>query len=98
MSELTYLDSDDRPPIPTTVAVCPKCGAPLVIEELDGWEVETGRVLDDGVYVNCSTEPDIDADDWEEWHNWHWSTPYIDWLPIRAAVYQWFDARFRIEV
>lgn len=94
---VVYVDSDHPPLIPSTVAVCPKCGANLVIEDIDEWETETGRVTEAGFHINCSTEPDVDSDEWHSWWNWHWSMPYVDWLPITAVVYKWFDAHYRVK-
>ena len=92
-----FFFSKDKPPvIPTSVAVCPKCGTQLVIEDIDQWEVETGRVTECGFHITCANQPDIDSDEWREWFNWHWSMPYVDWLPVTAVVYKWFDERYRI--
>lgn len=86
--------------IPPTVAVCPKCGAEVVLE-LEAWEQlddGTWAASDDGLHVNCITEPDIDSDDWEEWHDWHWDMPYVYWLPIQMKVYRWLRRHYRFQV
>ena len=98
---MIYFDKDDPGQIPTIlpgVAVCPICDAPLVIEDIDEWEEETGRVTDGGFHINCSTEPDIDDEEWNDWFDRHWSTPYIDWLPVEQLVYRWFDKRYRLKL
>ena len=94
--KMQFFDRCNPPHIPLEVAVCPICGAELVIDEIDEYEVDTGRVTECGLRINCSTEPDIDSDDWWPWHNRHWSTPYIDWLPIHTRVYRWFDKEYRV--
>lgn len=76
--------------IPESVAVCPKCGAALFIEDIDEWDADTGIPTETGFHFDCSTAPLVDSDGWDEWFNWHWSTPYIDWLPLQDKVYQWF--------
>lgn len=90
-----YFSGHNYPAIPASVAVCPKCEAQLVIEEITDWEDETGRVLKDGFYLNCGSEPEFNSG-WQEWHDWHWSMPYVDRLPVTAVVYKWFDERYRI--
>ena len=77
--------------------ICPICGGKLVVEDIDEWEEEDGRVTESGFHINCATEPDIDGDldEFMEWVNWHWSMPYVDWLPLQSRVYEWFDARYR---
>ncbi len=91
-----YFSGHNYPAIPTSVAVCPKCGAQLVIGDIDDWEIETGRVTEGGLNITCEKEPDIDSKEWREWFNWHYSMPNVDWLPVDAAVYKWFDESYRI--
>jgi hypothetical protein len=85
------------PSIPQSVAACPICGAGIHITDIDEW-------YDDGttesVHINCTTEPDINGDSgkWYEWQRGHWSTPYIDWLPVEKRVTDWFNACYRVEV
>lgn len=83
-------------PIPPTIAKCPICGAALVIAEIDEWETETGRATEGGIHIECPTEPEMDSDDWEDWFRGHYSTPYIDWLPVCDVVFRWFDGRYRV--
>ena len=96
---MIYFDKEnpkETPAIPAKVAVCPICGAPVVIEDIDEWETETGRVTSCGFHINCSTEPDIDSDEWDDWFKSHWSMPYVDWLPVEMRVYRWFDRCYRL--
>lgn len=93
---MRYITFDDLPDIPQNIAVCPMCAAPLVIEYIEEWETETGRVTETGLHIACQLEPDIDSDEWEEWHRWHYRMPYADWLPVCRKVYAWFDNRFRL--
>ena len=73
--------------IPTDVAVCPKCGATLVIEEITEHELLASSTLysglagapaEAGFHFNCSTEPEVGTADWQAWWDQHWATPYID--------------------
>lgn len=76
--------------IPDSIAVCPKCGALLIVEDITEW-YEDGTIPETGISFNCSTEPSIDTDEWEEWFNSHWSTPYIDWLPLQSKLTRWYN-------
>ena len=95
---MIYFDKEvDVPAIPANIAICPICGASVIIEDIDEWETETGRVTESGFHVNCSTELDFDDDEYDDWFNSHWSMPYVDWLPIEMRVYHWFDKRYRLK-
>lgn len=84
------------PDIPGDVAVCPICGAGLVVEDVDECE-EGGRVTEEGLHITCVTAPDIDDETWHSWFNWHYNMPYVDWLPVKTVVYRWFDANYRYQ-
>ena len=95
---MQILKRDSTIKIPTEIATCQICGAEVVIEDIDEWEqADDGlwRATEGGLHVTCSTEPDIDADGWSDWMNGHFSTPYIDWLPIGVTVFKWMDANYR---
>ena len=96
---MIYFDKESEvPTIPANVAICPICKAPVIIEDIDEWETKTGRVTQSGFHIDCSTEPDIDSIEWNDWFDSHWSTPYIDWLPVEIRVYRWFDERYRLQL
>ena len=87
--------------IPVSVAVCPICGATLQPPQIDEWECNddgTWQVSDCGVHIQCTGEPDIDSADWAPWLTQHWSSPYIDWLPVEERVTRWLQANYRFEV
>lgn len=79
--------------VPRTIAVCPICGAKIVIEEIQEWECETGLPL--SISLECVTEPDIESARWPEWHQGHWSMPYVDWLPLELPVLHWLQKNFK---
>ena|SRR3990172_2330175 len=84
--------------IPISLVVCPICGAQIFIEEMNEWiGDDEGRWVALNVKVDCSTAPDIDDDGWEDWFKAHWSTPYIDWLPVEQQVEEWLKANYRFE-
>lgn len=79
--------------VPPHVAKCPICGALIVIEEVRFWASKSGKQL--SISVECTTEPDIDSDEWPDWHRGHWSMPYVDWLPVQNFVLKWFQQHYR---
>ena len=85
--------------IPESVAVCPICGAKLT-SEVDSWtQDENGLWYADPVKLNCSTEPeDIGSIEWNDWFSGHWSTPYVDWLPLEIEVTEWAKRKYRFEL
>ena len=85
--------NDDMPfAVPESVAVCPICEAPIVIEEVQDWEELNGKIVmvpETTVTLTCTTEPDIDGPDWNDWMSEHFSMPYVDWLPLSVKVRDW---------
>lgn len=79
--------------IPAKVAVCPICGAPIVVEDINEWESESGKPV--SISTGCTTEPDIDGDEWEDWHAGHYHMPYVDWLPVERRVLTWFQREYK---
>lgn len=78
--------------IPEAVGKCPICGAPIVIEGIDACELrDDGRWQPSEVSITCSTEPDVDAAEWREWLDGHFSMPYVDWLPLTIRVLSWLQ-------
>lgn len=93
-----YFDRDNPPEIPESIAVCPKCEAGLIIDDIDEYDPDTGQVTEAGFHINCSTVPDPDSKGVDEWWNWHFDMPYVDWLPVKKRVYTWFDSRYRLRL
>ena len=85
------------PEIPTALFVCPICGAQIAFEEISEYETETGKVTETGFHVTCTTEPDIEDEDYDDWLNGHFSMPYVDWLPLEMKVYKWLSKNFRVQ-
>lgn len=80
---------------------CPICGAKVVIDDIDEKEQNddgTWQVSDCGLHISCETEPEIGSDDWDGWFSSHFSTPYIDWLPLDERVLSWINKHYRFQV
>lgn len=79
-------------------ARCPICGAPLLLNAGEGCElIEGGIWIATEVSLECESEPDIDSDEWDAWHRWHYSQPYTDWLPLEQRILRAVRRRFYFE-
>ena len=69
-------------------APCPICGAGLLLDAGEGTELDnaTGEWIATEINLECESEPDIDSGEWSEWFRWHYSMPYVDWLPIEQQI------------
>jgi hypothetical protein len=86
MNKTALLSTNAAIPIDPYIAVCPICGGKLVAEAT-AWEMDYfGLYRATEIDIDCEHEPDIDSDEWDAWHKRHYSTPYIDWLPIETKV------------
>jgi hypothetical protein len=84
------MDHIEARTVPLSVAVCPICGGGLWIESINSIEYEQEDSIDGIEFtLTCQTEPAVGAVGWSEWYRDHFSTPYIDWLPIDSLVEQW---------
>lgn len=72
---------------------CPICGEVVILYSVVEWETKTGVILQ--AEFGCDTEPDIDSDEWEDWHRGHHRMPYVDWMPWEQRAYAWLKKRFR---
>ena len=84
------IKAEDWIRLPREVAVCPICKSTL-FASFDSWVEENGQWKASSVNLDCETEPDIDSDDWWDWHNAHYSMPYVDWLPVEHHVKEWIN-------
>lgn len=84
--------------IPQSVAVCPICGAEVYITGVEEWEQMddgTWAAGETGVHIDCVSAPPIDSRKWREWFKWHWSMPYVYWMPLRNTVTKWVRDNYR---
>jgi hypothetical protein len=87
-------DLDGRLPLalPPEFA-CPICGAKVHLAGVTEWGLEDGEIV--RVEYDCETEPDIDSDDWWDWHRGYFSMPYVDWLPWEVQMLRWLNRHYR---
>jgi hypothetical protein len=92
---MIIVKQDDMPEIPGSIC-CPICGDKLILE-IDEWESDAGnwKASECGVHTRCASEPDVIDDNYDDWMNGHYRYPYIDWLPVEIAVYQWLEKNYR---
>lgn len=85
-------------PIESTLAVCPYCGGKL-FATVSAWTQATDGYWDaDGVDLDCESEPDIDAADWEFWLESHSDMPYVHMLPLCVKVTKWINQNYRFSL
>lgn len=97
---MLIIDTDAPINVPDEIAVCPICGAAIWVEVTE-WEHQpdgTWAVSDCGVYTNCASEPDINSDEWKDWHNGHYAMPYVDWLPVDLRITKWLKRTYRFNM
>lgn len=75
---------------------CPICDAALEVEEVDAWEKDDeGNWKAETVKVDCVTFPGYDDhDEFENYMRGHYSTPYVDWLPLEVAITRWVNENY----
>jgi hypothetical protein len=74
---------------------CPICGSRVHLTDIEEWGAEDGEIVQ--AAFECETEPDIDSDEWREWHRGHYSMPYVDWLPWEVRVLEWLNRHYRYD-
>lgn len=68
-------------------AKCPICGSKLLLDAGEGCEQDSnGEWIATEIDLQCTSEPDIESQEWDDWHRWHYSMPYVDWLPLEQRV------------
>jgi hypothetical protein len=77
---------------------CPICDAPIYIEEICDFMEEDGVLKALAVKIDCTTFPGFDdMGEFEVWMSEHYSTPYVDWLPLEQEVTAWVNRRYSWE-
>jgi len=68
-------------------ARCPICGAGLLLNAGEACEMDdNGEWIASEIDLDCESEPGIDSPEWDNWFQWHYSQPYIDWLPLEMKI------------
>lgn len=86
--------------IPREVVFCPICKADVGVD-ITEWTKDydgTWYASEGGIDVGCVEEPDVDDKAFNVFFNWHYSTPYIDWLPVQQTVFRWLYQKYRFQV
>ena len=74
---------------------CPICGKAVELTSVNEWETETGIVIH--ADIECETEPDIDGEEWPDWHAEHYKMPYVHWMPYEVRALKWLNANYRYD-
>lgn len=86
---------EDKLPLKLKNPKCPICGGALFITGVNACEQEdNGDWIASEIDIDCENEPDIDSDEWEDWHRWHYGQPYTDWLPIDRQILRAVQKRY----
>lgn len=73
---------------------CPICGKGVIIEAVTEWG-ENGTIVH--AEMECETEPDIDSDEWPDWHAEHYHMPYVYWMPYELRALKWLAKTHRYD-
>lgn len=78
--------------------LCPYCGGHLTYHA-EGWEEdEDGLWWAYSLASECSNEPDIFSEEWDEWLRIHSDMPYVHQLPVDNKVEEWLKERYRFQL
>ncbi|HET8886814.1 MAG TPA: hypothetical protein VFM70_10735 [Salinimicrobium sp.] len=75
--------------------LCPYCKGDLTYT-VDGMiEDEDGLWKADNVEAQCSNEPNIETDAWNDWFASHSDMPYVYQLPVDENVKEYINSKYR---
>jgi hypothetical protein len=76
---------------------CPMCESGDLLVQFDGWEMNDVGDWEgmDLTRAECSNEPDIMSDEWDEFQSWHGDMPYVNWLPRIVSLQNALNRMFR---
>jgi hypothetical protein len=78
--------------------LCPYCQGDLTYR-CNGWELdENGLWMADSFDMECSTEPDMESEEWEDWMDNHSDMPYVHQLPVDERVKASINKYYRFEL
>lgn len=78
--------------------LCPYCKGDLTYR-CNGWEQDdNGLWMADSFDVDCSTEPDMESEEWEDWMQQHSEMPYVYQLPVDERVKDFINKKYRFEM
>lgn len=78
--------------LPKDRFACPICGSTVHLTGVQEWDSGTGEIIQ--ADYDCETEPDIDSEEWEDWHRGHFAMPYVDWLPWEERLLPWINEHY----
>jgi hypothetical protein len=78
--------------------LCPYCKGNLTYEA-NGWEQDdNGLWMADSFDMECSTEPEMGSQEWEDWLSNHSEHPYIYQLPVDERVKEHINENYRFKI
>ena len=78
--------------------LCPYCQGNLTYTA-DSWEEDdNGLWVGDHYDMRCSTEPELDSEEWDDWFQSHCEMPYVYQLPVDEKVIKYINSKYRFDV
>lgn len=78
--------------------LCPYCKGNLTYR-CNGWEQDdNGLWMADSFDMECSTEPDMESDEWEDWMQQHSEMPYVYQFQVDEKVKDFINKKYRFDV
>lgn len=78
--------------------LCPYCSGDLTYH-VNGWEQDDdGLWQADNIESECSNDPGIDSDTWEDWFQQHSDMPYANQLPVDEKVKSYINSKYRFKL
>lgn len=95
MNEIKFVDADTDIELPPEF-VCPYCGSKFLPVRFEGWtQDDDGTWKGDTVDITCSSIPDPESEEWEEWINQHTDMPYVYWMPVAERIKEYINSKYR---
>ena len=85
-------------PVPVDVAVCPYCGAPILVEIRGIYRSMWGTFEVVRYAMDCSAEPPEEGDAWDDWEDRH--IPYRPdiWPEEDPVILRWINSQVEAQV
>lgn len=72
---------------------CPICGEKIIVDTNE-WELDKWGWMATDCSVDCSSFPGFN-DEFDDWMDSHYQTPYVDWLPIQQKILSFLKKKVR---
>jgi hypothetical protein len=78
--------------------ICPYCSGDLTYVA-NGWEQDENDFWKADCFdMECSSEPNVESEEWEDWMRQHSDMPYVNQLPVDEKVKEYINSKYRFDV